>query len=173
MLLLDVSGLKIWCWNSSLLKNFTWQRGREGYGACCWFGSEWHEVLCSPSWSPWEPMCWPGSERPNLQVQITWKKSTYWPVQILLLSEVLLLSHKLLRNGFGWRKAHFHLRMQCDRWLIWMCKKNLGTPDCWAAGPAAWDQRALGWPAWLGVAFMPCRCGVWETLETDVLEVCV
>lgn len=63
------------------------------------------------------------------------EKNTYWPLQILLLSEVLLLSHKLLRNGFRWRKAHFHLRVQCDWWLIWTCKKNPGYSwllSCWA-----------------------------------------
>lgn len=62
-------------------------------------------------------------------------KNTYWPLQILLLSEVLLLSHKLLRNGFRWRKAHFHLRVQCDWWLIRTCKKNPGYSwvlSCWA-----------------------------------------
>lgn len=161
-------GLKIWCWNSNLLENFTWQRGHEGYGACCWFGSEWHEMLCSASWSLWEPMCWPGSEQPNLQVQTTWKKTPIDQCK-LLPSEVLLLSHKILRNGFRWRKARFHLRMQCDWWLIGMCKNNLGTPGCWTC---TWDQWTLGWSAWLGVAFMPCHCGVWKT-NTDVLGVCV
>lgn len=139
--LLDVPGLKIGCWNMNLLKKFIWQRGCEGSGAFCRFGSDWCEVLCSASWSPWEPWLRAAKSASTNHME----KNTYWPLQILL-SDVLLLSHKLLRNGFRWRKVHFHLRIQCDWWLIWMCKKKKKRQpgyswllSCWACrmGPMA------------------------------------
>lgn len=79
------------------------------------------------------------------------EKNTYWPLQVLLLSEVLLLSHKLLRNAFRWRKARFHLKIQCD-WLIWMCKKPLSTEllglQHGTSGPGVHQPGFYALPLW-------------------------
>lgn len=94
-------------------------------------------------------------------------KKHYWPLQILLF-EVLLLSHKLLRNGFRWRKVHFHLRIQCDWWLIWMCKKKKKATWVLLTAELLSLQNGTNGLGLISLAW----CG-FQSLEIDVLEVCV
>lgn len=140
-------GLKIRCWNLNLLKNFTWQRGHEGYGAFCWFGSEWCEVHCSASWSPWEPVRWPGSEQPNLQVHIPWKKTPTDQCKFSSFLRFCCLVTNFWEMVSGGGKHIFILEYSViDDWYG-CAKKTLVLLSCWACsmGPMGLGLISLAW----------------------------
>lgn len=106
------------------------------------------------------------------------EKNTCWPVQILPLSEALLLSHKLLRNGFGRQKAHFHLRIQCDDWYGWA---KIPGGGAWRVLPTAELPQLAGLGMGLAhsesisLVWLSRRvcCGARKTEESAVLKVCI
>lgn len=132
--------------------------------------SDWHIGALFSSLVRARVLALPGASRSENTDHV--EKNTCWPVQILPLFEVLLLTHKLLRNSFGRQKAHFHLRMQCDDW--YGCAKPpeagvVGAADCRAAvasSPAAWGQSA-----WDGVALTPRPLWCEENLNCLVKRV--